>query len=183
MVRRNLTGAKRFPELFLFRLEGNDPTPIPDRRRPVSVRARSPADRPGADSRSGPDPSHGDVGRRTGRFRLEGAELTEQTARETFVGVFSELIVLMPGDPWAKTQDMKNASGSRDREGSERTRLTHRAGVGRLMPAGSRPAADGAPSGRAAKTSGPDDERTPDPGRPSGGPPIADITSAKKNLT
>ena len=34
--------------------------------RPVSGRARSPADRPGADPTSGPDPSRGDVGRRTG---------------------------------------------------------------------------------------------------------------------
>ena len=40
----------------------------PIQRRPVSVRARSPADRPGADPRSGPDPSRGDVGRRPGRI-------------------------------------------------------------------------------------------------------------------
>ena len=47
--------------------EGFDPD-SPTRRRPVSVRARSPADPPGADPRSGPDPARGDVGRWSGRI-------------------------------------------------------------------------------------------------------------------
>jgi hypothetical protein len=42
---------------------------------------------------------------------VEAAGLTEQTARQAFSKVFSELIVLMPGDPWAKTKDMKKRFG------------------------------------------------------------------------
>lgn len=38
---------------------------------------------------------------------VEGAGLTEQKAKEAFARVFSELIVLLPGCPWAKTEDMK----------------------------------------------------------------------------
>jgi hypothetical protein len=41
----------------------------------------------------------------------EGAGLTEQTAQGAFAKVFSELIVLLPGDPWAKTKEMKKRSG------------------------------------------------------------------------
>ncbi len=41
----------------------------------------------------------------------EAAGLTEQAARETFAKVFSGLIVLLPGDPWAKTKDMKKRFG------------------------------------------------------------------------
>jgi Nucleotidyl transferase AbiEii toxin, Type IV TA system len=41
----------------------------------------------------------------------EAAGLTEQTAREAFARVFSELIVLLPGDPWAKTREMKKRFG------------------------------------------------------------------------
>jgi predicted nucleotidyltransferase component of viral defense system len=40
-----------------------------------------------------------------------GEGLTEQAARDAFARVFSELIVLLPGDPWAKTKDMKNRFG------------------------------------------------------------------------
>jgi hypothetical protein len=42
---------------------------------------------------------------------VEGEGLTEQTAREIFAKVFSELIVLLPGDPWAKTRHMKERFG------------------------------------------------------------------------
>jgi predicted nucleotidyltransferase component of viral defense system len=42
---------------------------------------------------------------------VEGEGLTEQTAKDTFAKVFSELIVLLPGDPWAKTQVMKKRFG------------------------------------------------------------------------
>ena len=41
----------------------------------------------------------------------EGKGLTEQTAKETFAKVFSELIVLLPGDPWAKTEGHEKAFG------------------------------------------------------------------------
>ena len=41
----------------------------------------------------------------------EGEGLTEQRARDAFAQVFSELIVLLPGDPWAKTKDMKKRFG------------------------------------------------------------------------
>jgi predicted nucleotidyltransferase component of viral defense system len=40
-----------------------------------------------------------------------GEGLTEQRSREVFAKVFSELIVLLPGDPWAKTKDMKKRFG------------------------------------------------------------------------
>jgi hypothetical protein len=42
---------------------------------------------------------------------VEGEGLTEQTAKDTFAKVFDELIVLLPGDPWAKTKDMKKRFG------------------------------------------------------------------------
>jgi predicted nucleotidyltransferase component of viral defense system len=42
---------------------------------------------------------------------VEGARLTEQTAKDLFAKVFSELIVLLPGDAWAKTKDMKKRFG------------------------------------------------------------------------
>jgi predicted nucleotidyltransferase component of viral defense system len=42
---------------------------------------------------------------------VEGAGLTEQTAKEAFAKVFFELIVLLPGDPWAKSEEMKRRSG------------------------------------------------------------------------
>jgi predicted nucleotidyltransferase component of viral defense system len=42
---------------------------------------------------------------------VDGTKLTEQTASGTFAKVFSELIVLLPGDPWAKTKDMKKRFG------------------------------------------------------------------------
>ena len=41
----------------------------------------------------------------------EGNALTEQTTKDTFARVFSELVVLLPGDPWAKTEDMKKRFG------------------------------------------------------------------------
>ena len=41
----------------------------------------------------------------------EGNGLTEQTAKDTFARVFSELIVLLPGEAWAKTEDMKGRHG------------------------------------------------------------------------
>ena len=41
----------------------------------------------------------------------EGKGLTEQTTRDTFARVFSELVVLLPGEPWAKTEDMKKRLG------------------------------------------------------------------------
>ena len=53
----------------------------PIRRRPVSVRAGSPADRRGADSGSGPDPSRGDVGRRTGRIGRPNRRSGQATKR------------------------------------------------------------------------------------------------------
>jgi len=37
----------------------------------------------------------------------EGKGLTEQTTKDMFVRVFSELVVLLPGDPWAKTEEIK----------------------------------------------------------------------------
>jgi len=37
----------------------------------------------------------------------EAKWLTEQTTRDTFARVFSELVVLLPSDPWAKTEVMK----------------------------------------------------------------------------
>jgi predicted nucleotidyltransferase component of viral defense system len=42
---------------------------------------------------------------------VEGVGLTEQIAKEAFAKVFSELIVLLPGDPWAKTENMKKGFG------------------------------------------------------------------------
>jgi hypothetical protein len=42
---------------------------------------------------------------------VEAAGLTEQTAKHTFAKVFSQLIVLLSGDPWAKTEDMKKRFG------------------------------------------------------------------------
>ena len=41
----------------------------------------------------------------------EGKGLTEQTTKDTFARVFSDLVVLVPGDPWAKTEDMKKRFG------------------------------------------------------------------------
>ncbi len=41
----------------------------------------------------------------------EGKGLTEQTTKDTFARVFSELVVLLPGDPWAKTEVMKERFG------------------------------------------------------------------------
>ena len=41
----------------------------------------------------------------------EGNGLTEQTTKVTFARVFSELIVLLAGEPWAKTEDMKERLG------------------------------------------------------------------------
>jgi len=40
----------------------------------------------------------------------EGNGLTEQTTKVTFARVFSELIVLLAGEPWA-TEDMKERLG------------------------------------------------------------------------
>jgi predicted nucleotidyltransferase component of viral defense system len=41
----------------------------------------------------------------------EGKGLTEQTTKDTFAVVFSKLIVLLSGEPWAKTEDMKERLG------------------------------------------------------------------------
>jgi predicted nucleotidyltransferase component of viral defense system len=41
----------------------------------------------------------------------QGNGLTEQTAKEIFASVFFELIVLLPGDTWAKTEEMKKRFG------------------------------------------------------------------------
>ncbi len=41
----------------------------------------------------------------------EAKRLTEQTAIEMFTSVFSELIVLLPGDSWAKTEQLRNRFG------------------------------------------------------------------------
>jgi hypothetical protein len=37
----------------------------------------------------------------------EGKGLSEQTTKGTFARVFSELVVLLPGEPWAKTEEMR----------------------------------------------------------------------------
>jgi hypothetical protein len=42
---------------------------------------------------------------------VEGKGVTEQTTKDMFVRVFSELIVLLPGEPWAKTKVMKERFG------------------------------------------------------------------------
>jgi len=41
----------------------------------------------------------------------EGKGLTEQTTRRAFAMVFSDLVVLLSGDPWAKTEEMKGRLG------------------------------------------------------------------------
>jgi hypothetical protein len=41
----------------------------------------------------------------------EAKWLTEQTIRNTFARVFYELVVLLPSDPWAKTEVMKERLG------------------------------------------------------------------------
>jgi predicted nucleotidyltransferase component of viral defense system len=41
----------------------------------------------------------------------EAQSLTKEKAKRAFVRVFSELVVLLPGAPWAKTEEMKKASG------------------------------------------------------------------------
>jgi len=41
----------------------------------------------------------------------EGKGLTEQTTKDTFARVFSELVVLLPGDPWAKTEELGGRFG------------------------------------------------------------------------
>ncbi len=41
----------------------------------------------------------------------EGKRLTEQTTKDTFARVFSELVALLPGDLWAKTEVMKERFG------------------------------------------------------------------------
>jgi Nucleotidyl transferase AbiEii toxin, Type IV TA system len=41
----------------------------------------------------------------------EGMGLTEQTTKNTFARVFSKLIVLLPGEPWAKTEEAKGRLG------------------------------------------------------------------------
>jgi predicted nucleotidyltransferase component of viral defense system len=46
--------------------------------------------------------------------KAEGTELTERTAREAFAKVYFEFIILLPGDPWAKTHDMKKRFGIDD---------------------------------------------------------------------
>jgi predicted nucleotidyltransferase component of viral defense system len=41
----------------------------------------------------------------------EAKRLTEHTSMDMFITVFSELIILLPGDPWAKTEQMRNRFG------------------------------------------------------------------------
>jgi len=41
----------------------------------------------------------------------EGKGLTEQTTKDMFAMVFYKLIVLLPGEPWAKTEDVKGRLG------------------------------------------------------------------------
>jgi hypothetical protein len=40
---------------------------------------------------------------------LEAQSLTKEKAMKAFVRVFSELVVLLPGEPWAKTDEMKKS--------------------------------------------------------------------------
>jgi hypothetical protein len=37
----------------------------------------------------------------------EAAKLTDESTRQLFVNVFSEFIDRLPGDPWARTEEMK----------------------------------------------------------------------------
>ena len=46
--------------------------------------------------------------------RAEGTGLTERTAREAFAKVYFAFIILLPGDSWAKTHEMKKRFGIDD---------------------------------------------------------------------
>jgi hypothetical protein len=41
----------------------------------------------------------------------EAAKLTDNAVRSAFIIVFDRLITAMPGEPWAKTADMKGKFG------------------------------------------------------------------------
>jgi hypothetical protein len=41
----------------------------------------------------------------------ETQSLTKEKAMKAFARVFSELVVLLPGEPWAKTDELKRTLG------------------------------------------------------------------------